>query len=391
MKPSKQISNLTPSGSDGWEIVYESWKLAAAGEKIISLAVGEHDIPTSKPILDKMFTSAQAGNTGYTPVGGVPALRKAIANKITKTTGVKTGAENILVTPGGQFALFIAHMIALDPGDRALFLSPYYATYPGTIRSVGGAPIEIDPKPNSSFQPNLAEIAQKAKTARSLLINTPNNPSGAVYAPDTMESIRDICRAHDLWLISDEVYESMIWNGHHTSAWHDAGNSAQSMVVGSFSKNFAMTGSRLGWLCGPPDVIALAESLATHTTYGTPGYIQQGALHALALGEALEKEVTAPFERRRNMALELLSAHPDVDFLSPDGGMYLMLDIRKSGLSSIEFAHRLLHEHKIVIMPGDSFGKAARGYVRIAFTASDEQFAFGFHTIIKFLEDLASA
>jgi len=274
MKLSKRISGLTGGGSDGWDVFYRARQMIAAGESVLELTIGEHDIRTSPDILKAMNVSAVGGHTGYASVPGTVALRQTVAKRIADRTGVPTTQDNILITPGGQAALFASHHAACDEGDIALFIDPYYATYPGTLRGVGAIPKAIPARPENAFQPQIADIKAAAKGAKSLLINTPNNPTGVIYSEDTLQGIADICISEDLWLISDEVYDTQIWEGSHISPRALPNMAERTLVVGSMSKSHAMTGSRVGWVCGPEDVIENLINLATHTTYGVPGYIQ---------------------------------------------------------------------------------------------------------------------
>lgn len=383
MKLSQRITHLTGGGSDGWEVFYRSRQMIADGEKVIELTIGEHDIRTDPVILDAMDKAAMGGHTGYAMVPGILSLRKAVAARIQKRTGVPTTYKNILITPGGQSALFAAHLAACNQGDKALYLDPYYATYPGTLRGVGATPVAIQTRAEDAFQPRAEDIAAVAPGATSLLINTPNNPTGIVYSRETLEGIAQVCRDHDLLLISDEVYDTQVWEGEHISPRALPEMAERTLVVGSMSKSHAMTGSRVGWICGPEDAIAHLINLATHTTYGVAGFIQDAAEFALAQGSPLEDKVAEPFRRRRALARDILAAQNTVGLVPAQGAMYLMLDIRATGLSGEEFANRLLDAHKIAVMPGESFGQAAAGHVRVAMTIDDESFAKALKTLCE--------
>lgn len=358
--------------------------MKAAGIKIVELTIGEHDIRTDPSILRAMNTAAMAGHTGYALVPGIPELRDALAKRIEARTGIQTRSSNILITPGGQSALFAAHHAVLDDGDKALFIDPYYATYPGTIRAVGGQPTAVMARPEDGFQPRAENIAALMPDAKSLLINSPNNPTGAVYSEQTLSHIGDLCIESDVWLISDEVYDSQIWQGTHLSPRALPGMADRTLVVGSFSKSHAMTGSRVGWICGPEAVIEHLINLATHTTYGVPGYIQDAALFALRQGSELEEKVAAPFKRRRLIVERLLSGQNLVKASPIQGAMYAMLDIRATGMSGEQFANALLDTHHIATMPGESFGAAAAGHIRVAMTIDDAAFEKALNTLLDF-------
>ena len=390
MKVSARTTQIAPDGTDGWEHYRRAVAMAASGQPVIHLTQGEHDIRTDPAILTALQDAARGGHTGYPSIPGIPELRKAIAQRIATRTGVPTTPDNILVTAGGQGGLFMAHYVACNPGDVALFIDPYYATYPGTIRSVGAVPRGVQANPEDGFQPRGAAIDTVADGAASLLINTPNNPTGVIYSHDTLEQIAAVCHRHDLWLISDEVYDTQVWQGEHLSPRALPGMADRTLVVGSMSKSHAMTGSRIGWICGPESAIAPLRDLATNSTYGIPGYIQEAALFALNLGPSFEAGVAAPFLRRRAITQAILAGQNLIQAAPLDGAMFVMLDVRPTGLTGAEFATRLLDTHLIAVMPGDSFGRATAGHVRVAMTVADDIYAAALTRILGFAQELAS-
>lgn len=380
MKVSKRIKSLTGGGPDGWDVFRKADGLIRSGVDVINLTIGEHDRPTDPAILKVMHAAALGGHTGYAEIPGIAPLREAVARRVEARTGVATTRDNILICPGGQAGLFAAHIAVCDPGDRALFIDPYYATYPGTIRGAGAVAVPVQADAARGFQPDAAAIDRVADGARSLLINSPNNPTGVVYGRETQEEIAALCRKRDLWLISDEVYETQIWQGDHLSPRALDGMVERTLVVGSFSKGHAMTGSRLGWIVGPADAIEHLSNLSTHTTYGVPGFIQDAGLFALGEGAALEERIAAPF-RRRHGAAHLLLAERGLSVVPSSASMYVMVDIRDTGLSGEDFALHILDAHHIAVMPGESFGQAAAGHIRVALTTDDTRLMTALETI----------
>ena len=389
MKLSHRITHLTGGGSDGWEVFYRSRQMLAEGIAVTELTIGEHDIRTDDRILAAMDESATGGHTGYAMVPGTALLRDTVAARIQARTGVPTTRDNVLITPGGQSALFAAHAAACNSGDTALYLDPYYATYPGTIRGVGAVAKAVQTRAEDAFQPRAADIDTAAEGAVSLLINSPNNPTGVVYSRETLEGIAEVCRKHDLWLISDEVYDTQVWEGEHISPRALPDMAERTLVVGSMSKSHAMTGSRCGWIVGPEEAIEHLINLATHTTYGVPGFIQDAASFALNAGHDLEEEIAAPFRRRRALAKGILAEQNTLGLIPAQGAMYLMLDVRATGMSGEAFANALLDTHHIAVMPGESFGQAAAGHIRVAMTIEDEAFANALRTLVQFATKLA--
>lgn len=374
MKLSGRITDILDGGDDGWGVFYQARAMKAAGEEVTELTIGEHDIRTDPSVLKAMYDAAIGGHTGYAAIPGTKRLRDAVAARVEAQTGVPTRRENVIITPGGQAGLFAAHMACCDHDDRALYLDPYYATYPGTIRAAGASAVRVATRSEDGFQPRAEDIRAVAKGAKSLLINTPNNPTGVLYSPGTLGEISRVCQDENLWLISDEVYDTQVWRGRHISPRSLPGMAERTLVVGSMSKSHAMTGSRIGWIVGPEEAISHLETLAINTNYGVAGFIQDAALYALEQGAAFEEKIAAPFKRRRAAALDLIGRQDLVKLVPSGGAMYLMLDVRVTGLSGEGFAQELLRRNRIAVMPGESFGQAAAGHIRVAMTVEDGRF-----------------
>ncbi|MBV1862974.1 MAG: pyridoxal phosphate-dependent aminotransferase [Rhodobacteraceae bacterium] len=390
MKLSNRIANINAGGSDGWELFTRAREMIAAGQPVIELTIGEHDTPTDPIILDAMIASARAGNTGYAAVPGSPTLRQQIAARYQRITGVETEPDNVLVTSGGQAALFAAHLATLNPGEKGLICDPYYATYPGVLRAAEADLHSVPTRSSNNFLPQRDELAKAAKGAKSLLINSPNNPTGVVYPAETLQMIADVCIKNDMWLISDEVYDSQIWQGKHISPRGLPGMAERTLVIGSMSKSHAMTGSRIGWIIGPPEIVAQIMNLSTVNAYGVPGFIQDAAEFALLQGPEFEAEVADVFRTRTKLAREILLGSNILRLIPAQGAMYLMLDVRNTGLSGEEFANQLLTEELIAVMPGESFGHSASGHLRVAMTIPDEQFTHALKRLVLFAERLAA-
>ncbi|MBM2320967.1 MULTISPECIES: pyridoxal phosphate-dependent aminotransferase [Marivita] len=388
---SHRITTLNGDGSDGWDVFYRARAMIADGVPVTELTIGEHDIGTDPSILKAMYESALGGHTGYAIVPGISALRDEVAARVEAQSGVPTRRENVLITPGGQAGLFAAHMAVCAPGDVALFVDPYYATYPGVLRSVGAVPRAVETRSSQGFLPQRDVLKAAVEAATSLLINTPNNPTGAVYPRATLHDIAEVVTAQDMWLISDEVYDTQVWDGAHISPRALPGMAERTLVIGSMSKSHAMTGSRIGWIVGPEDAITCLVDLATNTTYGVPGYIQDAALFGLRTGLPLEAQVAEPFRRRRAIAERILASQTVLRMIPAQGAMYVMLDVRATGMNGEEFAFALLDAHHIAVMPGESFGRSAAGHVRVAMTQEDSRFKAALRTLCEFASALAKA
>lgn len=388
MKLSRRVATVNGENvtDDGWSVLYRARELADRGETVTMLCIGDHDMPTPRVITDAMFASVNAGDTKYAPIEGKFALREAIAKRTEIQSGVPTTPENVFVASGGQGGLFAAMMATTDPGQRVVIIDPYYATYVPTVRSASCEPIIVRADPDQGFQLDAAALMEACDGASALLVNTPNNPTGAVYSSASLEAIREAAIAHDLWVMSDEVYETQTHSAPHISPRSLDGMAERTLVIGSFSKSHIMTGFRIGWVVGPSDMMTGLVDLTNATTYGVAGFIQDAALAALTRAEKAEKDATAVYLRRRNLALETLAGTNSLKVSPPQGAMYVMLDIRNTGLSGKEFAHALLDAHKIAVMPGESFGQAAAGHIRIALTVPDEELVPALHVISEFAQ-----
>ena len=356
-----------PSGKDGWEVHSEAIARKQAGEPIIMLSIGDHDFDTPTETVEAAVKAVRGGFHHYTQLAGIPRLRAAIARLTTESIGVPTTPEQVIVTPGGQAALYAAVQATLDPGDHAIVVAPYYATYPGTFRASGVDLTVVECHAEDGFQPRAAEIAAAVKpNTRAILINTPNNPTGAMYTRQSLDDIARICREHDLWLISDEVYWSLASHAHISPAALP-GMAERTIILNSMSKSHGMTGWRIGWITAPAEVVLLLTSLNIVTTYGLPDFTSQAAVEAIENGYGV-KEIAATYAGRRTAFLEAIHGLNNVIVRGSEGGMYVMLDVRAIEPDDEAFAYALLDREQIAVMPGSSFGDAAAGHIRISLT-----------------------
>jgi len=392
MKLSNRITKINGDGDqdDGWGVFYAARKAVAEGRNITMLSIGDHDAPTDDMIKAALIKSLESNNTKYAAIPGSQSLRKVLADRMQIRSGVATAPENIFVTSGGQGALFAAMAAALDPGDTCVVVDPYYATYPATVRGVSGEMRLIKARPELDFQLDADELMEVCAGARALMINTPHNPTGAVYNQRTLEAIRAACLEHDLWLISDEVYDNQVHDGKHVSPRQLPDMQERTIIINSFSKSHVMTGFRVGWLTAHEDFINHITDLANATTYGIPGFIQDAAEAAMRNGAEIEKRTAERYKRRRNLAVDALKGSNAVRVSAPQGAMYVMLDIRATGLSGEEFAYALLEKRDIGVMPGESFGTAAAGHIRVALTTSDERLVAALKSLAEFAQELGT-
>ncbi|MEM6972246.1 MAG: pyridoxal phosphate-dependent aminotransferase [Pseudomonadota bacterium] len=367
---------LGSEGDDGWGLFHRARSMAASGRKVINLAVGEHDRRADDEVVAALVMAAESGPHGYGSITGRPSLRAAVAERLSRHGGPAIAPEGVHITMGCQAALLLAMQLVLDPDDECLLIDPYYATYPQTVRAAGARPVVVPADPRAGFQPDPAAVdAAIGPNTRALLLNTPNNPTGAVYSYACLTAVAEVARARGLWLISDEVYDGLVHRGAHVSPRSLPGMADQVLLAGSLSKSYAMTGWRVGWLAGPPEVIARAADFAVASTYGVPPFLQSAAEVALREGAAIEASIAAETAVRGEALIAALPEDGSVHALPPDGAMYAMLDVREAGQPARVVAERLLDEYGIATMPGESFGAAAEGHLRLALVAPAEEMA----------------
>ncbi|MCC8969190.1 pyridoxal phosphate-dependent aminotransferase [Bradyrhizobium brasilense] len=301
----------------------------AHGERIILLTVGNTDFPSPEPAVAAMRDSLAAGRTHYSPSAGGRPIRDAIARHHSSKTGQTIDADQVIVTIGAQNALLTAALCLVEPGDQVMVPEPMYATYPGTITAAGGKIISIRSPAKNRFHPliNEMEAAIGPRTC-AIFLATPNNPTGAVYTREELSGIAALCRKHDLWLVSDEVYGEFVYEGRHVSPSVLPGMAERTITIGSLSKSHAMAGWRLGWMIGPQELANHAGQVAICSTYGTPTFVQDAAVVALEQFPQGLPELQSAYRRRRDRLCDGIEAVPVLSCHRPEGGMFVMLDAR---------------------------------------------------------------
>ncbi|MEM6489778.1 MAG: aminotransferase class I/II-fold pyridoxal phosphate-dependent enzyme, partial [Pseudomonadota bacterium] len=382
---------LGESGDDGWGVYMRAREMEADGLPVVNLAVGEHDRRTDPSIVAALVEAAETGPHGYASVAGRPALRRAVAARLSRHGGPAVVPDQVLVTTGCQTALLLAVQLVLGPGHECLLIDPYYATYPQTVRATGAVPVAVPADRAAGFQADIDALARAiGPRTRAILLNTPNNPTGAVYTRERLEAIAALCRRHDLWLIADEVYDGLVHRGVHVPPRTLPGMAGRTLTAGSLSKSYAMTGWRVGWLQGPPAAIARARDFAIANTYGVAPFLQSAAQYALEVGTGIEAAIAAETAARARAALAALPPGGPVTAAPPDGAMYLMLDISAAGMPAPAFAERLLDQTGIACLPGESFGTAATGCLRLALVKPQAVLADTVRRIVALVEAQAA-
>lgn len=391
MDYSPLVDRIAGEGAAAWNIHNQALDAQARGEDVVVLSVGDPDLETPRPIVDAAVESLRDGHTHYADVIGELPLRKAIARHFAAHGGWAAGPDNVCVLCGAQNGLFFTSMLLLKGGDEVIVLQPNYVTYEATIAVSGAHEVPVPTREEDGFRPDPAAIAAAiTPRTRALLITNPNNPTGVAMSADELEAIAVIARSHDLWVISDEVYATLRFESPHRSIAALPGMAERTVTVSSLSKSHAMTGWRSGWIIGPEQLIHHAGNLALCVLYGLPGFVQRAATVAVEQADSILGQMRAVYKGRRDLVVEHLSAVANLRVVTPEAGMFVMLDVRPTGLSSAEFAWRLLREQGVSVLDGTAFGANAAGYVRLSYTLDEARLAEGCRRIEAFAAALAN-
>jgi arginine:pyruvate transaminase len=396
------VERIAGEGSRAWEIHTRARQLQAEGADIILLSVGDPDFATPPAILARAIESLGDGDTHYTAIAGIPRLRQAVARNHERLTGQRVAPEQVVITAGAQNALYAVAQCVLSPGSEVIVPEPTYVTYEAVVGTTGARMVTVPLTPENGFQPVPATIAAAVTPqTRAILLNTPHNPTGAVIPRAILEEIAAICRAHDLWLITDEVYASLTFEAEHVSPASLPDMTQRSVVISSLSKSHAMTGWRVGWVVAPRPLAAHLEKLLLCMLYGTPGFVQEAAVVALAADLTELEEMRATYRRRRDLVCERLNAATQgvakqdarqlLSCHRPAGGMFVVIDVRATGLSGRDFAWGLLEQEGVSLLPAEAFGPSARGWLRLSLAASEAVLEEACRRIVRYACSLGVA
>ena len=391
MKLASIATRLATLGSDKWAVHIEGKRRRAAGEKLIFLSIGEPDLAPPQALLDEARNSIRMGRLGYSPGTGDIALCKSLSRFYTKQTGRKIGPKQFLFVPGTQTGLSLAFLSILESGDEVLMFDPYYATYEAVVTAPGGVPVAVKLDPDRGFHPDITAL-EKAVTAKSkaILLNSPSNPTGAVFTPSEIRAIGDIAIKHDLWIVSDEVYATQIHDGHSfSSPFFHKDLEERTIVVSSISKSHAVPGFRCGWMAGSVDYCEKVLPVTETMLFGSQPFLEDALAFALDHEFAETNAMRDAYWTRGKALVEGLQASNKVQARMPEGGMFVMVDVRATGLSGDAFARKLLGEHNVVTMPGESFGAGGAGHLRVALTVDEATMAEAARRIVTLAASLS--
>ena len=357
MEISERAAQLTPSLT--LSIDSKAKAMKAEGIDVCGFGAGEPDFDTPEHIKAAAIEALQAGFTKYTPSAGIPELRAAIAEKLAADNGVTYRAGQVIVSNGAKHACYNAILATCQPGDEVIIPAPYWVSYPDMVRLVGAEPVIVPTmeRNNWKMRPDDFENAMTPRT-KMLIMNSPCNPTGSVYTREELETIVEVASGEDIYILSDEIYEKLVYDDAKHVSIASLSKEAYDLTitVNGFSKSYAMTGWRLGYLAAPEAVAKAVDSIQSHTTANPSSFSQRGALAALKGDQQPVADMREEFDMRRNYMIDRLSKIPNVTAVKPQGAFYVLLNVSQLGLTSQNFADRLLSKANVAVVPGAAFG-----------------------------------
>lgn len=355
------------------------------------LTIGEPDVDAPGEVVDAAVQALRGGATGYTPGRGMPSFLGALADHYTSRTGRPIDPTQVIAVPGTQAALFVAMTAVAETGDEVLVPDPYYATYDGVVATTGASMVHVELSPDHGYhlQPERLEAAI-TPNSRALLLNSPHNPTGATLGSDEIGAIGEICRAHDLWIIADEVYAHYPSDGQIAPSPFDHDELAdRTLVASSLSKSHAIPGFRMGWLVADGPASARILPVAESMMFGSQPFLQEAAAVALNGDWSTVAQLRKVFTDRARRVCAALDGVAGIGCPMPEAGMFVVADVRSTGMSGDEFAARLLDEAGVAVMPGESFGRYGAGLIRISVTVPDDQIDAACSRLTEFAQRLS--
>jgi arginine:pyruvate transaminase len=373
MKYAAITDRLAGLGGAKWEVHARARELKSQGRDVIELTIGEPDVPTPAELIDVASRSMASGRTGYSNGRGEPALVRALAARYTSRLGRQIGTDQIMCFPGTQTTLYAVFAALAQTGDEVLVGDPMYATYEGVIAATGAVAVRVPLRPEHGFRMQAADVAARiTPRSRVLFLNTPHNPTGAILSANDIAALGAIAREHDLWIVSDEVYEDLVFgDGTFSTPLADPALAERTVAASSISKSHASPGFRSGWCVGPAEFCARLLPLSETMLFGNQPFIADMTASAITQGSPVAAGMVERFARRADLLVARLDGVAGLRVHRPEAGMFALIDARATGQSGRDFALCLLENAGVATMPGESFGTALTGWVRVALTQDD--------------------
>jgi len=371
VKLAKAMSRL--GTETAFEVLAKARALEAQGREIIHLEIGEPDFDTPSNIIEAAGTALMEGQTHYCPSAGIPELRQAIAEHIAETRGVDVVPEQVVVTPGGKPVMFFAILALVEEGDEVLYPNPGFPIYESMIKFVGAKPVPLVLEEDRGFRFDVSQLRQKVSPrTKMIIINSPQNPTGGVLTREDLEEIAAVATEHDLMVLSDEIYDRILYEGEHVSFLSMPGVQDRTILLNGFSKTYAMTGWRLGYGVMPEGLAEHITRLMTNSNSCTATFTQWAGVEALRGPQDSSAKMVEEFKRRRDVIVPGLNAIDGIRCAMPKGAFYVFPNIEGTGMSEREFADYLMEEAGVAVLAGTSFGEYGRGFIRMSYANSIE-------------------
>lgn len=376
MRYSGLTQRIAGEGAAAWQIHYRALELREKGVDVLLLSVGDPDFDTPRPIVQACIDSLLAGDTHYAAVRGSRELRDSIVSRYRRRSGQTVDVDEVIVMPGAQCSVYSVVQCLLDPGDEVIVAEPMYVTYEGVFGACGAKVVPVAVRPENGFRVDPADVAALiTPKTRAILLNSPNNPSGASLPLMIWQELASLCIRYNLWLISDEVYSELLYEGEHISPASLPGMAERTATINSLSKSHAMSGWRVGWVIGPKPLIDHLEHLSLCMLFGIPDFVQKAAQVALDGNLPEVAIMREEYRQRRDLVCASLNASAGLRAVRPDGGMFVMVDVRQTGVCAQRFAERLLEGYGVSVLAGEAFGPSAAGHIRIGLVVDQQKLA----------------
>jgi len=371
-KFANRVQHIAGAGAAAWDVHYQALRDQEHDNEVIVLSVGDPDFSTPREITLTAINALKQGDNHYTPILGRNKLRQSIAREFNRCNLTQVSLENVAILAGAQNALFAASLCILNPGDEVLVFDPMYLTYEAFIGVSGARVTRVEGTSSDGYRPNIARLKQAiSPSTKAIAFSNPNNPSGVVMTAEEIAEVAAIAIDNDLWVIADEVYATLTFEHAHTSIATIEGMQERTISVNSLSKSHAMTGWRLGWMIAPKELIRHIENLALCMLYGLPGFVQEAGVEALNGSLKQSEKMRDVYKARRDLVCQFLASIEELKVMSPDAGMFVLVDVSRTGMKAAEFTNNLYTEQKVAVLDGSAFGNSTSDCIRISFTNGD--------------------
>jgi aspartate/methionine/tyrosine aminotransferase len=382
----ERMSRLGTEGA--FEVLAKARRLEAQGKRIVHLEIGEPDFTTPDNIVEAGISAMQHGYTHYTPASGILEARQAVAGFVSRTLNTEVDSIEVVLVPGSKNVLLFTLLACIEPGDEVILPDPGYPAYASQVNFIGAVPKTVTLREESGFRMDLDELASLVTPkTRMLIVNTPQNPTGGVLTTEDVQFVCDLAHKHDLLVVSDEIYSQLVYGFHHVSPLSYPGMRERTVLMDGLSKSYAMTGWRLGYAVAPKALAAKLDTLMINSSSCAAAFTQMAAIEALTAPESEHAvaRMVKVFEHRRNLVVDGINAIPGMRCARPQGSFYVFPNIEGTGFNEHELADRLLAEAGVAVLPGTAFGDAGKGFIRLAYTQSEDELKLGLDRIKEFI------